>query len=156
MSRPLGVCRTRVDSRVRPGFVLAASLLALLLIAALVAAVFFATTEETRTGAALELRQRAFLESESSLAGAMVSLARTTIDSLPIGGTTNIGGGGSSSVRVYLTRLDSTLCWLVADAEAKSNSAAASRIGLLVRVSSDSNHSIIIDRIPERGWSELF
>jgi hypothetical protein len=142
----------------REGFVLAASLLAVLLIAALMAAVFFATTEDTRTAAALGLRQHAFLETESALESAAASLNPATMDSLPVGATSALGSDGPGVVSgVYVTRLDSSVFSLVSDAPSHgSNSAGAGRVGLLVRLSVDANGSITIDRIPERAWSELF
>ena len=140
------------------GFALAAALLALLLIAALVAGVFFAATEETKIGAASARRQLALSAAESAV--------EMTIAGWNMGSATPIGVSGTRAtpiegfevpVVVHVTRLDSTLYWIVADATAPSNgSRLARRIGVVVRVSWSADHSIIIDRISERSWSELF
>jgi hypothetical protein len=65
--------------------------------------------------------------------------------------------GLDAQVIVYITRLDSSLYWLVADAGSTSpNSGVARRIGVVVRAKNGSADSITIDRISERAWSELF
>jgi hypothetical protein len=60
-------------------------------------------------------------------------------------------------VVVHVTPLDSTLYWIVADAaDPSSGSGVSRRIGVAVRVLIAPDHSITIDRISERSWSELF
>jgi hypothetical protein len=60
-------------------------------------------------------------------------------------------------VVVHVTRLDSTLYWIVADAaDSSSRFGVSRRIGVAVRVLIAPDHSITIDRISERSWSELF
>jgi len=142
----------------RNGFALAAALIALLLIAALVAGVFFAATEETHIGAASAERQLTLSAAESAIEVTIAGWSGEPIGPIGIGGTrtTDIEELGAP-VAVHITRLDSTLYWIVADATAPSNgSRLARRIGVVVRVSWSADHSIIIDRISERSWSELF
>ena len=142
----------------RAGFALMAALLALLLIAALIATAFNATTEETRIGAASADRQHALLSAESAIEIVLEAQTASNADSMAIAGTISRHVDGLEvPVVVYVTRLDSSLYWLVADAGSASVSAGvARRIGVLARVRNDSAGSITIDRIQERGWSELF
>jgi len=142
----------------RNGFALAAALLALLLISGLVTAVFFAATEETRIGAASARRQLALSAAESAVEA---TIADWNVDSAaPIGvsGTRATAiEGFEVPVVVHVTRLDSTLYWIVADAaDSSSGSGVSRRIGVAVRVLIAPDHSITIGRISERSWSELF
>jgi hypothetical protein len=142
----------------RDGFALAAALLALLLISALVTAVFFAATEETRIGVASSRRQFALSAAESAVE---MTIAGWNMDpATPIG----VSGTRATTIEefevpvvVHVTRLDSTLYWIVADAaDSSSRSGVSRRIGVAVRVLIAPDHSITIDRISERSWSELF
>jgi type II secretory pathway pseudopilin PulG len=142
----------------RRGFALVAALLALVLIAALVASVLFAAAEETRIGSASAAGELALTAAESAIE---VTLANWDAGAgIPVG----IGGAQSTSidwfrtpVRVTVTRLDSTLYWVVADAGAASSQGSpARRIGAFVRVEVMPDRSIKVDRIPERWWSEVF
>jgi hypothetical protein len=149
--------RSSVPGR-RSGFVLAAALLALLLIAALVTGVFLAATEETLVGAASVERQLTLSAAESAIELTIAAWSREPIGPMDIGvtRTAEIGDLGARVV-VHITRLDSTLYWIVADATDPSNGSRVSRrIGVVVGVRASANHSITIDRIPERSWSELF
>jgi type II secretory pathway pseudopilin PulG len=142
----------------RTGFALLAALLALLLIAALIAGVFGATTEETRIGSAASARQLSLLGAESAIEGAIAALSMAPDDSIGVGETRSrpVDGLGVPVV-VYVTRLDSSLYWLVAQAgDTASGFGISRRIGVVVRVINVPGHSITIDRIKERAWSELF
>ena len=137
---------------------LPAVLLALLLIAALIAGVFSATTEEKRIGTAAAERQTALVTAESAIELTITALASPGDGLISVGETRyrQIEGLDAPAV-VYITRLDSSLYWLVADAGGTSSSSGiARRIGVLVRATNASEHSITIDRISERAWSELF
>ena len=144
--------------RRRKGFALAAALLVLLLVSALVTGVFVAATEETRIGIAGVERHLAFVAAESAIETTVASFRPDTTDAIGLGGTKTIAIGDLDvPVIVYVTRLDSTLYWIVADAGASPVEARASRrIGVVVRAIAAPDHSIIIDRISERWWSELF
>lgn len=146
------------ETRGRDGLALAAVLLMLLLIAALVAGVFSATTEETHIGVAAAGRQTALLSAESALEVSISALPTVAYDAMAVGETRDRRVDGLlAPVVVHVTRLDSSLYWLVADAgELAPASGIARRIGVIVRARSESGHSITIDRISDRGWAELF
>ena len=142
----------------RSGFALVAALLAIVLIGALVAGAMFATTEETRvttTGAAREL---ALATAESAIASLVsdANVARPT----EVGVAGVISGTGQISGRpatLYLTRLDSTIYWVVAEAAADPlHSGARRRIGMLVTTERRPDGTISLNPISERAWSELF
>ena len=142
----------------RDGFALPTVLLALLLIAALIAGVFSGATEETRMGAAAGDRQTALVTAESAIEIAITALSAPGDDPIGVSETKSrqIEGLDAPAI-VYITRLDSSLYWLVAAAgSASPNLGIARRIGVLARATNGSEHSIIIDRISERAWSELF
>ena len=140
------------------GFALPAALLAVLLIAALIAGAFGAVTEETRMGAAAADRHHALLSAESALEIVISAQSASPRDSIAVGETRSRQVEGLEvRVVVYTTRLDSLLYWFVADAgDAPSGSGIARRIGIVIRATSGPSGSMTIDRIPERGWSELF
>jgi PilX N-terminal len=144
--------------RHRKGFALAAALLVLLLVSALVTGVFVAATEETRVGIAAVERQLAFVAAETAIEMTIATFRADTTATIGLAGTKTIPIGDLEvPVIVYVTRLDSALYWIVADAGASPGEARASRrIGAVVRAVADPDHSIIIDRISERWWTELF
>ena len=140
------------------GFALPAALLAVLLIAALIAGVFGAVTEETRMGAAASDRHHALRSAESALEIVIATQSTSPRDFIGVGETRSRRIDGLEvAVVVYVTRLDSSLYWLVADAgDTSSRSGIARRIGVVARATSGPAGSMTIDRIAERGWSELF
>jgi len=144
--------------RSRKGFALAAALLVLLLVSALVTGVFVAATEETRLGIVGMERHVAFTAAESAIEMTIATFRADTSAAIGLAGTKTIPIGDlEAPVIVYVTRLDSTLFWIVADAGASPVEARASRrIGVVVKAFAAPDHSIIIDRISERWWSELF
>jgi hypothetical protein len=144
--------------RSRKGFALAAALLVLLLVSALVTAVFVAATEETRIGIAGVERHLAFTAAESAIEMTIATFRPDTSAAIGLAGTKSIPIGDLEvPVMVYVTRLASTLYWIVADAGASPTEAKASRrIGVVVNAVAVPDHSISIDRISERWWSELF
>lgn len=148
----------RFEPAQRKGFALAAALFTLLLISALVTGVFFAVTEETWASSATAERQRALSAAESAVE---MTIADSNAEwSGSIGA--NVTRSGTIEevgvpVVIYVTRLDSTLYWIVGMATVQSRGLGVSyRIGVAVRVVTNSDHSITIDRISERSWSELF
>lgn len=142
----------------RRGFALVAALLSLVLIAALVASVLFAATEETRIGSASAAGQFALSAAESAIEVTLATWPGAAEAPLDIGGAQNRSVDWfGTPVTVTVTRLDSTLYWVVADAGAASSQASpARRIGAFMRVKVMPDRSITVDRIPERWWSELF
>ncbi len=142
----------------RAGFALVATLVATLLIAALTASLFFAVTEETRTEAAIDRGDNALAAAESALASGLSGLRTWQLDSLSVGGNQShlLTAEGLPAV-VHVTRLDSTLFWLVAVVgDAGDPAAVVRRIGIMAQATRQSSDSITIVRVTERGWSELF
>lgn len=142
----------------RRGFALAAALLALLLISALVTGVFFAATEETKIGATSAERQLALSVAESAVETTIASWNPDSLDPIGVSATrTTVVDAAGMSARVHITRLDPTLYAIVADAFTPAGGSRVSRrIGIVVKVQRSADHSIVIDRISERSWSELF
>ena len=142
----------------RQGFALAAALLALTLIGALVAGVFFATTEEARIGVVVAERQLALWAAESAVETIIAGWNVREPDTTGIAETRSSPVVGLGvPVTVYVTRLDSSLYWIVADAaDASRHTGVGRRIGTLVRVKTAFDGSITVDRVSERSWSELF
>lgn len=140
------------------GFVLVGVLLAIVLIGALVAGALFAVTEDTRAGATSVGRDVALIAAESAIGITM----RDRLADLPAligtaGTTTSRVDGYGVPVIVYITRLDSALYWVVADAVADPDrSGARRRIGIVVTSVRAPDGSILIDPISERWWAELF
>ena len=144
--------------RARQGFALAVALLSLLLISALLASVFFAAMEETRISGASASKQLALSAAESAIETTIETWNGTLADPIGVAGTrmSRIDGFGMPA-SVSVTRLDSTLYWIVAVAPAvSSESSAMRRISVVVRAEYGADHSIRVDRTPERWWSELF
>ena len=142
----------------RRGFALAAAVLSIMLIAALLTGVFFAAMEETRISGVSGSKQLALSAAESAIEMTIVDWPGTIADPIGVAGTrtSRIDAFGTPA-DVSVTRLDSTLYWIVAKAPAvSSESSAMRRIGVAVRVEYGLDHSIRIDRISERWWSELF
>jgi hypothetical protein len=148
----------RLPHEGRDGFALAAALLVLLLISALVTAVFFAATEETKIGTASAKHQLALSAAESAVEMTIAEWNPAWSPQVGLGGTrVTAVEGFEVPVDVHVTRLDSTVYWIVADAaDSFSGSGISRRVGVAVRVLIGPDHSITIDRIPERSWSELF
>jgi hypothetical protein len=142
----------------REGFVLASVLLAVLLIAALVAGVFFASGEATRMGVAAGDRQLALSAAESAVEAVIGGWELSMARAIDIGETrSRVGSDAGMRVAVYITRVDSALYWVLADAgPPRAASAVASRIGAFVRVRTAADGSASVDRIGERWWSEIF
>lgn len=146
------------DPASRKGFALAAALLCVMLIAALMASVFFAATEETRIGAVSSARQHSLSAAETAIEHTIHDWPGTPGDLIGLDGARSymIDASGTP-VAVTVTRLDSTIYWIVADAgRVASGLIATRRIGVLVSARIGPDGSIAVDRMPERWWSELF
>ena len=140
------------------GFVLVGVLLAIVLIGALVAGALFAVTEDTRAGGTGAARDVSLIAAESAIGITM----RDRRGDLPVvigtaGTTVSRVEESGAPVIVYITRLDSALYWVVADAVADPDrSGARRRIGIVVRSVQAPDGSIVINPISERWWTELF
>jgi Tfp pilus assembly protein PilX len=141
----------------RKGFVLAAALLVILLIAALVAGVFVAATEETQLASTSATREQALVAAESALAYTIESWTQRGSQQIGVGGQQlSTISDGPMPVSLTITRLDSTLYSIVAEARSpSSHTQAIRRVGVIVSVKISADSSILVDPIPDRWWSEL-
>jgi type II secretory pathway pseudopilin PulG len=142
----------------RKGFALVAAILAVVLIAALVAGVLFATTEETRASTVAGDREVALDACDAAIAMAITEPGVLLPDSIGVGGMiASRAGGHGPEVIVYITRLDSALYSILAESvRAPGSVGSAHRIGVVVRSSIATDHSIVIYPISERPWFEVF
>ena len=155
--RSASFARLRKNPR-RDGLALPMVLLAMLVVAALIAGAFNAATEEARMGVAAAGRQTALLSAESAIEVTIGTFSTTANDPMTVGETRDRSLEGlGAQVVVHVTRLDSALYWIVADAgDPFPGSGIARRIGVVVRTKGGSADSITLDRIRAHGWSELF
>lgn len=132
--------------------------MATILISALLASFFFAVTEETRSSAAIERRDRALAAAESAIEIGLQKVGASLAEDKPAGAMeTYLVDVDGSPTAVHLTRLDSTLVWLVAVVgDARNPGSQTLRVGVLAQASRSRPDSITIVRITERGWSELY
>jgi hypothetical protein len=151
-----------VDSAARycdpRGFALVAAVLAIVLIGAMVSSVVFATTEDTKLGATGIARQVGMMAAESAVASTLLAGPSVIPDSIGLSHTASarITGPGNHVV-VYVTRLDSTMFWVVAEVGADANGPVARRrIGIFARTERRADGSAGIAPISQRAWSELF
>jgi type II secretory pathway pseudopilin PulG len=140
------------------GFALVAALLAIVLIGALAAGALLWATEDTRAGATGVARDVALIAAESAIGTAIRDRRADLPGVIGTAGTTSsrIEGLGAPVI-VFITRLDSTIYWIVSDVAADSDrSGARRRIGVVVMSLRGPDGSIIIDPISEQWWAELF
>ena len=152
------VARTAPEASRRKGFALAAALLSVMLIGALMASVFFAAMEDARIGSVSGAKQTALSAAESAIELSVRNWQGSASDPIGVEGTrsTTVDAFGTP-VAVSVTRLDSAVYWIVADAGRVSSGVSATRrIGVFVLVHMRPDGSIAVDRMPERWWSELF
>lgn len=137
---------------------LGAALLVVVLIAVLVAGVFFATMEESRLADSAGSRDRALVAAEEVLAGAIAGWLDRSTQPIGVGGRElSTTPDGPFSVALTITRLDSALYSLVAQARSTSSERAAMRrIGVVISVQKSVDGSVHIEPISERWWSDLF
>jgi hypothetical protein len=142
----------------RDGFVLVGALLAIVLIGALVAGALFAVTEDTKAGTAGVARDVALIAAESAIGTTMRDRTVELPAVIGTAGTTSsrIEGPGPPA-DVYITRIDSTTYWIVADVVPDpDHSGARRRIGVVVMPVQAADGSTIIGPIPGQWWAELF
>jgi Tfp pilus assembly protein PilX len=145
-------------NRARSGFALVAALLAIALIGALVAGVLFATTEDTKAGTTSVARDRALIAAESAVASIVAEAQMDLPTDVGVtSATSSVLDESGVAVRVYVTRLDSAIYSIVADAQPdRFHSGARRRVALLVTVRATPDTSLTVTPIRERPWSELF
>jgi Tfp pilus assembly protein PilX len=140
----------------RRGFVLVAALLVVVLIAVLIAGVFFATMEESHIADTASARDLALDAAESAIQETIASWAGIADQSIGVGGEKlSTFSRDNMAVDVSVTRLDSTLYAILAQAHTlASSNAVTRRIGVVVSVQNSIDNSILIEPIPERWWLE--
>ena len=142
---------------VRKGFVLAAALLVVLMIAVLVAGVFLATMEEGYIASTSATREQALIAAESALAGAIAGWTDRRTQPIGVAGEElSTISAAQMPVSLTVTRLDSTMYSVVAEARStSSHNQAIRRIGAVVSVKNTADNSTVVAPIVERWWSEL-
>ena len=142
---------------VRKGFVLAAALLVVLMIAVLVAGVFLATMEEGHIVRTSEAREQALIAAESALAEAITTWPDRAAQPIGVAGEElSTISDTRMPVTLVVTRLDSTLYSIVAEARSSSShSQAIRRIGVIVSVKNGVDNPSGVAPIVERWWSEF-
>ena len=141
------------------GFVLIATLVALIIIGLLITGAFAASSEDFAVSRA-ELRdQQTFAYAEFAGARALAAWSPTDRSLMPIGSTGVAAVTSDSPLEstVFVTRLDSALYSLVAEARLTSpeGSAARRRVGIVVTTVRNGARNPPV-RIPEQAWSEMY
>ncbi|MGH7651420.1 MAG: hypothetical protein ACREMS_06205 [Gemmatimonadaceae bacterium] len=118
----------------------------------------FATTEDTKAGATSVARDLALIAAESAVARVVADARMDLPTEVGVSSTTSsVRDESGIKVLVYITRLDSAVYSIVADAQPDPfHSGARRRVDLLVTVRAAADGSLTVTPIPERPWSELF
>ena len=129
-----------------------------MLIAALMASVFLAAMEDARIGSVSGAKQTTLSAAESAIELTIQNWQGSVSGPIGVEGTRSTTHDAfGTPVAVSVTRLDSAVYWIVADAgRVSSGLSATRRIGVIVRAHMRSDGSIAVDRTAERWWSELF
>lgn len=140
----------------RRGVALLIALVALLLIAALVTATLLRVQSDVRLAREESARRRADVSAERALRIALVNTSSATIRTLPIGGTSvSTDRTDAIATTITITRIDTSLAWLVADAHAPSvRGNARMRLGVTAIVSSAGNAPLRI--LPGDAWAPVY
>ena len=146
--------------RCRPGFALAAALIAIVLIAAMVTGAVFAANQETSATAAEIVDQQLGSYAERAALLAISSWQCSGCDALPVGSVI-IGSQFADpplESTVYVTRLDSALFLVTAEGRLVSSVTvrARRRISIAVRTSRDSSGVSRALRVSEQAWSSAY
>ncbi len=143
----------------RRGFALALSILAIVVIAALAAGVLFASGQEARIGRSELLDQRVFAYAERLANDAVAAFDVASRDSMPVGTVTSYAPPSAADLdgTVFITRLDSALFQVVAEAKVTSGNTSGLKrsVGLTLRVQSPNSLSRRAVRIGGEAWVAL-
>ncbi len=145
--------------RRRKGFVLIAALVALIIIALLITGAFVASGEDFAVSRA-ELRdQQTFAYAEFAGARALSAWDDADRSQMALASTTAAAVTSDSPLEstVYVTRLDTALYSLVAEARLTSpdGSGIKRRVGMVVTTVRNGARNPPV-RIPQQAWSELY
>ncbi|MEO5588936.1 MAG: hypothetical protein ABIS03_05065 [Gemmatimonadaceae bacterium] len=140
----------------RPGFALAAALLALVLIAALVSGAMFSALQETRTSRAEIVEQQATSLAERVAIEAIADWRCDDCDGMAIGSviSRNQAPIAPFASRLFVTRLDSAL-YLVTGEVRDSLSGVGDlrrRVSIAVRTARDADSALRAGRIAGDAW----
>lgn len=144
----------------RRGFVLVAAIVALVLIALLITGAFFASAQDLAVTRA-ELRdQQAFAFAEFALASSLQGWDATAREMMSVGETAAVQGVADPPLEssVFITRLDSALYAVVAEARMTTADAYAlrRRVGIMVCTARNGARMSPPERVAEQAWSELY
>jgi Tfp pilus assembly protein PilX len=144
----------------RQGFVLVAAIVALVLIALLITGAFFASAQDLAVSRA-ELRdQQAFAYAEFALTNAVQGWDAAARETMSVGETATLQPNADPPLEssVFITRLDSALYAVVAEAGMTTADAYAlrRRVGIMVCTVLNGARVSPPERVAEQAWSELY
>lgn len=145
----------------RSGFILAIALFALLIISALSAMLLLAVSEDAREGRVTALRQQALAAAESAMYSEIVRWdsaagARAQIGRPLVVATVTAEDGRTIAVIARLTRLDSTLYQVTAEATvAFGRESALQRVAMSVKQTNGAR-GVILRPLAGQGWAQLY
>jgi hypothetical protein len=146
--------------RSRSGFVLIATIVALVIIALLVTGAFFASGQDFAVSRA-EIRDRQlFSYAEFAATHAIDNWSSVDRERMTIGETMSSAASVDFPLesKSFVTRLDSTVFWVVGQARLQTADAynAQRRVGVLVTIRRGGAPVNPPVRVPEHAWSELY
>ncbi|MBA2706202.1 MAG: hypothetical protein H0U59_00155 [Gemmatimonadaceae bacterium] len=143
----------------RRGFALALSIVAIVIIAALAAGVLFASGQEARIGRSELMDQKVFAFAERLANDAVAEFDIASRDSMPPGTVISYAPPAAANLdgTVFITRLDSSLFQVVAEAKATSGNTTElkRRVGITLRVQRPDSLSRRALRVGEQAWVAL-
>ncbi len=136
---------------------LAAALLLVLMIAVLVAGVFMATMEESHIATTSAARDRALNAAESALAAVVAGWGDRSAQQIGVAGQElSTISDGPVPVTITVTRVDSTLYSVVAEARTPSSSnQVMRRVAVMISVHHPLDGAAVVEPIPVLWWSEF-
>jgi type II secretory pathway pseudopilin PulG len=145
----------------RPGFALAAALMAMVVIAVLVTGALFASSQETHASTAEILEARAAGYAERAVMGRVAGWNAGVCDSLAVGGVIMETPAADPPLEssLYITRLDSAVFLIVGEGRIASLNGVTRirrRIGVLVSTTRDAQNSIRVKRVSEQAWAAIY
>ena len=150
----------RGSSRQRPGFALAASLVAVVIIAALAAGVLFATGQEARASGGALLDQQTFSYAETAANRAIELFGSVGSDSMQVGTVISYTPEPDPPLEstVFITRLDSALYLVVAEGRTTPSyrSRMRRRVSIAVRTERSEAAPIRATRLSYLAWTALY
>lgn len=149
-----------MSGRRRKGFILVGALVGLVIIALLVTGAFFASGQELVV-ARNELRdQQAFAYAEYAAAKAVETWNAYLLDTVTIGRAQQVAAltRGPLESNVFVTKLDTALFFVVAEARVRSGDASGlrRRVGILVRTIQNGVAVNPPIRVSGQAWSEMY